>query len=472
MYKLLQSFAGRTIFWMIPLYIGVWLFSSCANIIPPGGGLRDTLPPRLIMAIPKDSALNVKPKLITLSFDEYVTAMDIPQNLVVNPYLENAPLVDFKLRNITIKLKDSLRDNTTYSFRFGEAIRDVNEGNIARNLTYTFATGRTLDSLGYSGKVMLAENGKIDSTLIVVLHRNLSDTAIFKLKPPYYAKLDGKGAFSFSFLPRDTFQVFVVKSTFTKKYDDSTDLFAFLPQPIYTGNTKKDTLFAYRAKEPAIKTASALQVKTSASAAKDEKRIRFTTNLENGRQDLLQPLQLRFGKRITRLDTAGIQVCDTLFQPIAKDSIRLDTSGKMVTISYPVKENQSIRIILNKDAITDSAGATLVKSDTLKITSKKEEEYGSVRLRFINLDFQRKPVLQIYQSDKWVGSYPLTSAEWRKPLFYPGNFEMRILYDTNGNGIWDPGQYPGNRKLPEVVYLIPKELSIRANWDNELTIQL
>lgn len=471
MIKLIQSFVGGVVLLMISLCVGVSLFSSCANIIPPGGGLRDTLPPKLVMAVPKDSAVNVKPKLITLSFDEYVTAVDIPQNLVVNPYLENAPLVDYKLRNITIKLKDSLRDNTTYSFRFGEAIRDVNEGNIARNLTYTFSTGKTLDSLGYRGKVMLAENGKIDSTLIVVLHRNLSDTAIFKLKPPYYAKLDGKGEFSFSFLPRDSFQVFVVKSAFTKKYDDSTDLFAFLPQPIFTGNTKKDTLYAYRAKEPSIKNTNTPTVKTN-SAAKDDKRIRFTTNLESGRQDLLQPLQLRFAKKITRLDTNGIQVCDTLFKPIQGAAIRLDTSGKTVIVSYPVKENQSFRIILNKEAITDSTGATLVKSDTIKLITKKEEDYGSVRLRFTNLDLKRKPVLLIYQSDKWVGSYPLTGAEWRQALYYPGNFEMRILYDTNGNGIWDPGQYPGNRKLPEIVYLIPKELSIRANWDNEITIQL
>ncbi|NDA61367.1 MAG: hypothetical protein EBX50_04920 [Chitinophagia bacterium] len=472
MNKLIQSLVGGVMVVMISLFIGVGFFSSCANIIPPGGGLRDTLPPRLIMAVPKDSALNVKPKLITLSFDEYVTAMDIPQNLVVNPYLENAPLVDYKLRNITIKLKDTLRDNTTYSFRFGEAIRDVNEGNIARNLTYTFSTGKTLDSLRYRGKVMLAQNGKIDSTLIVVLHRNLSDTAIFKLKPPYYAKLDGKGEFSFSFLPSDSFQVFVVKSTFTKKYDDSTDLFAFLPQPIYTGNTKKDTLYAYQAKEPVIKTSGTLPVKSSTSTTKEDKRIRFTTNLENGKQDLLQPLQLRFAKKIARLDTNGIQVCDTLFKPIQGVNIRLDTSGKTVVVSYPTKQNQSFRIILNKESVTDSAGATFVKSDTVKITTKKEEEYGSVRLRFSNLDFQRKPVLQIFQNDKFVGSYPLTSLEWRQPLYYPGNFEMRILYDTNGNGIWDPGQYPGNRKLPEVVYLIPKELSIRANWDNELMIQL
>jgi len=471
MKKIFSALTGGLFLGLLPLLASWLMMGSCANIIPPGGGLRDTLPPRLMLANPKDSSVNVKPTLITLTFNEYVSAQDVPQNLIVNPYMEIAPLVDYKLRNVTIKIKDSLRDNTTYTFQFGESIRDVNESNIARDFTYTFSTGKTLDSLSYRGKVLLAENGKIDSTLIVVLHKNLTDTAIFKLKPPYYTKLNGKGEFSFRFLPRDTFQVFVVKSNFSKKYDDSTQYFAFLPNPIYPGNAKRDTLYAYKAMEPEVKQAILSAAKPIA-AAKDDKRLRYTTNLENSRQDILKPLELRFQKKISRLDTAGILLCDTLFKPLKGVVLNTDTTGKIISLNYPVKENQMYRLIIAKDAIADSSGATILKGDTLKFSTKKEEDYASVRLRFANLDLSKKPVLLLYQSDKLIGSFPLSSTEWRKPIFYPGNFEMRILYDTNGNGIWDPGQYPGNKKLPEVVYLISKELSLRANWDNEVLVQL
>ena len=472
MKKIFSAISGGLFLGLLPL-LATWLMmGSCANIIPPGGGLRDSLPPRLMLANPKDSSVNVKPTLITLSFDEYVSAQDVPQNLIVNPSMNIAPLVDYKLRNVTIKIKDTLRDNTTYTFQFGESIRDVNESNIARDFTYTFSTGKKLDSLSYRGKVLLAENGKIDSTLFVVLHKNLTDTAIFKLKPPYYTKLNGKGEFTFRFLPRDTFQVFVVKSTFSKKYDDSTQYFAFLPYPIIPGNAKRDTLYAYKALEPVVKPLSIAAAKPGAAGAKDDKRLRYTTNLESGRQDLLQPLQLRFQKKISRLDTSGITLCDTLFKPIKGLVISTDTAGKIISLNYPVKENQMYRLIIAKDAIADSSGATILKGDTLKFGTKKEEDYASVRLRFANLDLSKKPVLLLYQSDKLIGSFPLSATEWRKPLFYPGNFEMRILYDTNGNGIWDPGQYPGNKKLPEVVYLISKEISIKANWDNEVIVEL
>ena len=54
--------------------------SSCANIIPPGGGARDSLPPKLLSALPRDSAVNVNPKQITLNFNEYVTLQNVNEN--------------------------------------------------------------------------------------------------------------------------------------------------------------------------------------------------------------------------------------------------------------------------------------------------------------------------------------------------------------------------------------------------------
>jgi hypothetical protein len=49
---------------------------------------------------------------------------------------------------------------------------------------------------------------------------------------------------------------------------------------------------------------------------------------------------------------------------------------------------------------------------------------------------------------------------------------MRILYDTNKNGVWDPGSFGTLKKQPEVVQLISKPLNVKANWDNEVRIEL
>ena len=162
-----------TVLIVLCLMLHILLLSSCANIIPPSGGAKDSLPPNLVSALPKDSAINVLPKLITLTFDEFVSLQDINNNLIVSPTLKNLPIVDNKLRNVTVKFKDSLEANTTYSLNFGNAIKDVNEGNILKNFRYVFSTGNSIDNFTYKGKVFLAEKGTVDSTLVVILHLSL-----------------------------------------------------------------------------------------------------------------------------------------------------------------------------------------------------------------------------------------------------------------------------------------------------------
>ncbi|MEY4279086.1 MAG: hypothetical protein RL377_1090, partial [Bacteroidota bacterium] len=45
---------------------------ACANIVPPSGGPRDSLPPYRIVAKPKDSAIGVSPKEIMIGFNEFI----------------------------------------------------------------------------------------------------------------------------------------------------------------------------------------------------------------------------------------------------------------------------------------------------------------------------------------------------------------------------------------------------------------
>jgi uncharacterized protein (DUF2141 family) len=76
-------------------------------------------------------------------------------------------------------------------------------------------------------------------------------------------------------------------------------------------------------------------------------------------------------------------------------------------------------------------------------------------------------VLQLVQNNEVINSYPLTSAVWDAPLFNPGDYDIRILYDTNKNGKWDPGNF-SEKKQPEKVYNISRKLSVRANFEQEI----
>ncbi|MBO9573387.1 MAG: Ig-like domain-containing protein, partial [Chitinophagaceae bacterium] len=103
--------------------------TGCANIVPPLGGPKDTLPPVLVNVNPADSTLGFTGKKIILNFNEYVQLENIQKNLIVTPTPKVNPTIEQKLKTITITLRDTLEENTTYTIDFGRAIKDLNEGN-------------------------------------------------------------------------------------------------------------------------------------------------------------------------------------------------------------------------------------------------------------------------------------------------------------------------------------------------------
>ena len=79
------------------LALGFFAFSTalqitgCANIVPPGGGPKDSLPPYLVAAKPHDSSLNIQPKEILIAFNEFIVSSSIQENLVISPSLKMVP---------------------------------------------------------------------------------------------------------------------------------------------------------------------------------------------------------------------------------------------------------------------------------------------------------------------------------------------------------------------------------------------
>ncbi len=458
---------GVSVFW----FAIVGLLQSCAGIIPPNGGPKDSLPPRLIMALPKDSALDVKTQKIILTFDEFVEIKDIAQNVLVSPNPSKSPLIDYKLRTITVKLRDSLEKNTTYSINFGNSIRDINEGNVFSAFTYTFSTGNQLADGSFSGKVILAETGKVDSTLIVVLHRNLHDSAIYKSAPRYITRLDGKGRFSFKHLAIGEYKAFVLPNDYSKKYDDSTKFFGFLDTSIIVSNSTEPALFyAYQQDKPKEKAAPKTDGQENTKANKEDKRLKYMSSIENNSQDLLGNIQLVFNRKLTQFDSSQLVLCDTFYNPMAAN-VTLDTGRTTVTLRYPWKEASAFKLLVQKEIGKDSNGIGLNKTDTLPFNTKNESDYGSIKLRFFRLKQQLHPVLQLVVADKIEFSEPLNGTVFSKKLFKPGDYIIRILYDDNQNGHWDPGNYK-KRQQPEKVVDNNWKLNIKANWDNESDITL
>ncbi|HQV61491.1 MAG TPA: Ig-like domain-containing protein [Chitinophagaceae bacterium] len=453
---------------------------GCANIIPPQGGPRDTIPPVLLKSNPGDSSVNFSGNKITFFFDEFVEVQNAQENLLVSPLPKITPFVDSKLKEVTVKLKDTLEPNTTYTLDFGNAIKDYTEGNVFKNFTYTFSTGKHIDSFELRGNVVLAETGKTDSTLIAILHTNPDDSAVVKDKPKYIARLDGKGNFYFKNLPEKTFYLYALKDEGgTRRYFGEKQLFAFADKPVSLQQKNEPvTLYAFAARQETQSTTTMLPsispgIRNKPGAATADKRLKYQTTLQNNQQDLLSQFEMIFEQPLKNLDSSGIRLyTDTTYQPATDYKFVKDSTNKKLTLIYEWKENTLYHLIMDKDLAEDSAGKKLLKTDTLSFNTKKKADYGALKIRFRNLDITRNPVLLFILNQNIYKSFPMTGPDFTTSLFLPGEYELRMLYDENKNGVWDPGQFLGKRKQPELVKPIERKITVKPNWQNEFDIAL
>lgn len=450
--------------------------TGCANIIPPSGGPRDSLPPILEKATPGDSSKNFSGNRIVFSFNEFIELQNVQQNLVMSPLPNNFPSVDYRLNTITVKLKDSLEANTTYTLQFGESVKDFTEGNVLKNFTYTFSTGSYIDSLELRGKVILAETGKVDTTLIVMLHTSPDDSAVVKERPRYISKLDGRGNFIFRNLPPRTFYLYALKDDGgTRRYYDEKQLFAFADKPVtINDSTKEVTLYAYSSKPSAVSFITSLSLggrsKTTGAA---DRRLKYQTNLASGQQDLLKDLILTFDDPLKLFDSVKISLyTDSAYNPVSAYRFQQDSLAKTVTMFHAWKENTDYHLVMDKDFAEDSAGKKLLKTDTLSFRTKKLTDYGSLKIKFKNLDMALNPVVFIMAGETIVQTVLLPGSEINLPLFAPGEYDLRILYDRNKNGKWDPGEFFGKRIQPELVNPVERRISVKPAFQNEFDITL
>ena len=165
---------------------------KCAKRVSPTGGPKDSLPPQLINASPKLNTTFFDKDGFTLTFDEYVSLKDISKQLIISPPLNPSK---YKVspttgasKKITLELKDSLMENTTYTFNFGESIIDFNESNPTSYLTYTLSTGETIDSLYIRGSISDAFEKDTEPFISLQLYpvdSIYNDSTIYTRKPLY-----------------------------------------------------------------------------------------------------------------------------------------------------------------------------------------------------------------------------------------------------------------------------------------------
>ncbi len=227
-------------------------FVDCAKKGTPSGGPSDTIPPIILKSTPENYTTNFTETEIEIRFDEYIKLKDINTELIISPPMKYAPVITplSTSKSLKIKILDTLKPNTTYSFNFGKSIVDNNEGNEFEYFKYIFATGSYIDSLKISGKVKDAQLIAPEIPTTVMLYEaneTFTDSLIYTEKPTYITVTkDSTGVFELSNLKEGKYLLLALKETNSNyTFQPQTDKIGFVKEliSIPTDSTFSLTLF-------------------------------------------------------------------------------------------------------------------------------------------------------------------------------------------------------------------------------------
>lgn len=220
---------------------------GCAKRGSITGGLKDTIAPVLKGSFPENFSKNFKGNEIKLVFDENIKLKNLNKQLIISPPMKYEPsiLPTTPSKTITIKIKDTLQRNTTYSFNFGQSIADNNEGNPLNQFKYVFSTGDYIDSLSLGGTVKSAYDKEVESFVSVMLYDvndTFKDSVVYNDNPRYVTNtLDSLKTFRFENLKAGKYLLVAMKDyNSNNKYNPKTDKIGFSKEFITIPN---DTLY-------------------------------------------------------------------------------------------------------------------------------------------------------------------------------------------------------------------------------------
>lgn len=233
--------------WSLIILFLIALLAGCARMGQPDGGWYDDTPPAIVGSTPNDRATKVKAKKIEIAFDEYIKLEDATNKVVVSPPQLETPEIKTSGKKIVVELQDSLKDNTTYTIDFSDAISDNNESNPMGNYTYTFSTGDRIDTLEVSGTVVNAENLEPIKGILVGLYADTSDTAFVKHPLLRVSRTDSRGRFVIKGIAPGKYRAYALQDAdgdYT--YSQKSEMLAFdhnIFEPYSKPDIRQDTIW-------------------------------------------------------------------------------------------------------------------------------------------------------------------------------------------------------------------------------------
>ncbi len=159
---------------------------------------------------------------------------------------------------------------------------------------------------------------------------------------------------------------------------------------------------------------------------------------------------------------------DTIAVPF---SLEMDKRNNETEIVFEKAEANSYALTFLPEAIKDFIGNV---NDTISFNfrTNKLGDYGTMFLTLENVE--KYPVIvQLTNEKEEVILEKIATKQEDITFDYldPAQYLVRIIFDTNANGIWDTGNFLKGVQ-PEEVRYFPEPIDVRANWEIKQTFVL
>lgn len=335
----------------------------------PPGGKKDTLAPVVTTSIPLNKSKNFKGKKIELNFNEYVSVKGLNQELLITPSIGN---YETRIRpmGLTLVLDSALKDNTTYTFNFRNAVEDMSERNKGKNIKLVFSTSNTIDSLKIEGSVKhLLSNKKADN-ITVGLYPYTDSLIIDKAKPYYFVKTDTSGTYTLENLAAGKYYMAAFEDVNNNLlYNSAKEAVDFITES-YIDLKKNET----RDFKIALQNQDALKLSKTTSTAKTVL-YEFSRGIKSAELQFSsseKPLYQIENNRNLRIYVGGLDKADTLrIDATLADSVGRTTSLKLkAKFRELTKKEKASNIPLGFD-VFPKLGTKIVATDSLLLIFPK-----------------------------------------------------------------------------------------------------
>ena len=349
---------------------------GCAKRGNPSGGPIDSIPPVLVNASPKLNSINFDSDEIRLTFDEWVKLENIQDQLIISPPIDKSSYEITPLSGVTkkvfLRFLDSLNPKTTYTINFGNSIQDNNENNPLTFFSYTFSTGKTIDSLFIMGNIRDAFDQETDDYISLQLYRVDSlfkDSIIYSDKPTYISNTLDSTNYKFQNLKEGKYLLIALKDLDNNYFFD----------PFYDKIGFMDSLIIL-----------------PRDSIIDLKLFKEETDLVWEKPHFINSEKIGFGY-YGRLDMDKIKIESNI-----PDSVNY--------VFTKEKDIDTLNLWLSKNSF-DSLNFSLIESDTIKLTTVKFDRKKDSLIDSLNLSPKTVNIIHINESFKISSNIPVANVE-------------------------------------------------------------